>query len=73
MLVEGAKYSPQGNPVERVWTGLKHWTANTAPATMDDRVRQTHAYFRDRTNRQMVTTAAPWTSPWLPEGYGQDF
>jgi hypothetical protein len=22
---------------------------------------------------QMLVTAAPWSSPWLPEGYGQDF
>jgi hypothetical protein len=73
MLIQGAKYSPQDNPVERVWAGLKRWIANTAPATMADRVRQTHTYFRDRTDEQTLTTAAPWTSPWLPEGYGQHF
>jgi hypothetical protein len=73
MLIQGAKYSPQDNPVERVWAGLEHWIANTAPATMADRVRQTHTYFRNRTDEQMLTTAAPWTSPWLPEGYGQHF
>ncbi|MEO6084030.1 MAG: IS630 family transposase, partial [Umezawaea sp.] len=37
------------------------------------RVRQTHAYFRARTTEQTLATAAPWTSPWLPEGYGQHF
>jgi DDE superfamily endonuclease/homeodomain-containing protein len=73
MLIEGAKYSPQDNPVERVWAGLKHHIANTAPATMADRVRQTHAYFHARTSEQTLTTAAPWTSPWLPEGFGQEF
>ena len=73
LLIEGAKYSPQDNPVERVWAGLKHHIANTAPATMADRIRQTHAYFRGRTAEQTLTTAAPWTSPWLPEGFGQDF
>jgi len=73
MVIEGAKYSPQDNPVERVWAGLKQWIANTAPATVADRVRQTHAYFRNRTDEQTLTTAAPWTSPWLPKGYGQDF
>jgi hypothetical protein len=31
MLIEGAKYSPQDNPVERIWAGLKHHIANTAP------------------------------------------
>ncbi|MCP2242520.1 DDE superfamily endonuclease [Lentzea aerocolonigenes] len=73
MLIEGAKYSPQDNPVERIWAGLKHHIANTAPATMAGRVRQAHAYFRDRTTEQNLTTAAPWTSPWLPQGFGQDF
>ncbi|MBP2478285.1 transposase [Crossiella equi] len=72
MLIQGARYSPQDNPVERVWAGLKQWISNTAVATMADRLRQTHAYFRNRTDEQMLTTAAPWTSPWLPEGYGQD-
>jgi transposase len=73
LLIQGAKYSPQDNPVERVWAGLKQHLANTAPATMADRIRQTHAYFRGRTTEQTLTTAAPWTSPWLPEGFGQDF
>jgi len=73
LLIEGAKYSPQDNPVERIWAGLKHHLANTAPARMADRVRQAHAYFRGRTTTQMLTTAAPWTSPWLPEGFGQHF
>jgi hypothetical protein len=35
-------------------------------------VRQAHAFFRHRTPDQMLVTAAPWSSPWLPEGYGQD-
>jgi len=32
-------------------------------------------FFKHRTNTQNLTTAAPWTStsPWLPDGYGQDF
>jgi transposase len=73
ILIEGAKYSPQDNPVERMWAVLKHHIANTAPATMAERIRQAHAFFRHRTPNQNLTTAAPWTSPWLPEGYGQDF
>jgi transposase len=71
LLITGAKYSPQDNPVERIWAALKHHIANTAPATMNDRVQQAHAFFRHHTNEQNLTTAAPWTSPWLPEGYGQ--
>jgi len=73
LLVEGAKYSPQDNPVERIWAVLKHAIANTAPATMADRIQQAHAYFRHRTPTQNLTTAAPWTSSWLPPGYRQDF
>jgi hypothetical protein len=40
---------------------------------MADRVRQAHAFFRHRTPDQMLVTAAPWSSPWLPEGYRQDY
>lgn len=72
LLLHGARYSPQDNPTERVWAAMKTWIANTAPATITDRVRQAHAFFRTRTPTQMLTATAPWTSPWLPEGYGQD-
>ena len=72
LLIPGARYSPQDNPVERMWAALKHHLANTAPATMANRVQQAHVFFRHRTPTQNLTTAAPWTSPWLPEGYGQD-
>jgi transposase len=72
-LLHGAKYSPQDNPTERVWAAMKTWISNTAPATIADRVRQAHAFFRHHTPAQMLTTTAPWTSPWLPDGYGQDF
>lgn len=72
MLITGARYSPQDNPVERMWAVLKHHIANTAPATMAARLRQAHAFFRTRTPQQNLATTAPWTSPWLPEGYGQD-
>jgi len=36
-------------------------------------LRQVHAFFRHRTDQQMLHTAAPCSSPWLPDGYGQDF
>ncbi|MDG6107502.1 IS630 family transposase [Dactylosporangium aurantiacum] len=73
LLIRGARYSPQDNPVERIWAVMKQHIANTAPATITDRVRQAHAFFRNRTHDQNLTTAAPWTSPWLPEGYGQNY
>jgi transposase len=72
-LITGAKYSPQDNPVERVWAWLKRAVANTAPATMADRVRQARAFFRHHSPDEMLATAAPWSSPWLPEGYEQHF
>lgn len=72
LLIEGARYSPQDNPVERMWAALKKHIANTAPATMADRLRQAHAFFRHRTDQQNLATTAPWTSPWPPEGYGQE-
>jgi transposase len=72
LLLRGARYSPQDNPTERVWAAMKPWIANTAPATITDRVRQAHAFFRTRTPAQMLTATAPWTSPWLPHGYGQE-
>jgi transposase len=73
LLINGARYSPQDNPVERIWAVLKQHIANTAPATIADRIQQAHAFFRNRTTQQNLTTAAPWTSPWLPNSYGQDF
>jgi transposase len=73
LLIEGAKYSPQDNPVERVWAVMKQHIANTAPATIADRIRQAHTFFRNRTNDQNLTTAAPWTSPWLPDSYRQNY
>lgn len=72
-LIHGARYSPQDNPVERIWAALKHHIANTAPATITDRVRQAHTFFQHRTDHDNLTTAAPWTSPWLPDNYGKDF
>lgn len=73
LLIEAARYSPHDNPVERVWAALKTWIANSAPQTIAGRVRQAHTFFRQRTPTQMLTTTAPWSCPWLPDGYGQDF
>ena len=73
LVLHGARYSPQDNPVERVWGALKAWLANTPTLTIQGRVHQVHAFFRDRTDTQMLHTAAPHSSPWLPDGYGQNF
>jgi len=67
-----ARYSPHDNPVERVWAALKNYVANTA-VTWPGRLRQIHSFFRNRSPDQMLNTAAPWTSPWLPPRYEQNF
>jgi transposase len=67
-VLHGARYSPHDNPVERVWGALKAWLANTPTLTIQGRLRQVHAFFRDRTDAQNLTTATPDSSPWLPNG-----
>ena len=59
--------------VERIWGALKIALANSPTLTIAGRIRQVHAFFRQRTNAQLLATAAPYSSPWLPEGYGQNF
>jgi transposase len=71
-LVYGARYSPHHNPVERIWGALKAALANSPTLTIAGRVRQVHAFFRQRCPAQLLATAAPQASPWLPDGYGQN-
>jgi transposase len=71
-LLFGARYSPHDNPVERIWAALKAFIANTA-VSWPGRLRQIHAFFRARSPNQLLTAAAPWTSPWLPAGYKRNF
>jgi transposase len=71
-LLYGARYSPHHNPVERVWGVLKTYLANSPTLTMAGRIRQVHAFFRHRTGQHMLQTAAPDSSPWLPDSYRQD-
>ena len=71
-LLYGARYSPHDNPAERIWGALKNYVANTA-VTWPGRLRQIHSFFRARSPDEMLDTAAPWTSPWLPPGYEQNF
>jgi transposase len=71
-LLYGARYSPHDNPAERIWGALKNYVANTA-VTWPGRLRQIHSFFRARSPDEMLDTAAPWTSPWLPTGYEQNF
>jgi transposase len=71
LVLHGARYSPHDNPTERIWAALKAWLANNPTLTIQGRVRQVHAFFRDRTSAQLLATAAPHSSPWLPESYVQ--
>ena len=71
-LLYGAAYSPHDNPAERIWAALKAHLANTA-VTWTERIHQARVFFRRRTPEQMLATAAPWTSPWLPRSYPQNF
>jgi transposase len=73
VVLHGARYSPHDNPIERIWGALKAWLANTPTLTIQGRVPQVHAFFRGRTTAQILATAAPHSSPWLPEGYMQNF
>jgi transposase len=73
LVLHGARYSPHDNPTERIWGALKAWLANNPTLTIQGRIRQVHAFFRQRTPAQLLTTAAPHSSPWLPEGYGHNF
>jgi transposase len=71
-VLHGARYSPHDNPTERIWGGLKAWLANNPTSTIQGRIRQVHAFFRARSPAQLLATAAPHSSPWLPDGYGQN-
>jgi transposase len=72
VVLHGARYRPHDNPVERIWAALKAWLANSPTLTIQGRVRQVHAFFRARSPAQLLATAAPRSSPWLPDGYVQN-
>jgi transposase len=69
VILHGARYSPHDNPTERIWAALKAWLANTPTLTIQGRLRQVHAFFRARSPTQILATAGPHRSPWLPQGY----
>jgi len=73
LVLHGARHSPNDNPTERIWAAVKAWLANSPTSTIQGRLRQVHAFFRQQTTAQLLATAAPHTSPWLSEGYMQNF
>ena len=72
VVLHGARYSPHDNPVERLWGALKAWLANSPTLTIQGRIGQVHAFFRARSPAELLATAAPYSSPWLPDGYVQN-
>jgi hypothetical protein len=72
-VLYGARYSPHHNPVERIWAALKACLANSPTASMAARIGQVHAFFGWSCPAQLLATAAPASSPWLPRGYAQNF
>jgi hypothetical protein len=66
-VLHGARYSPHDTPTERIWAVLKAWLANSPTLTIQGRLRQVHAFFRERTTAQMLATAALHSSSWLPD------
>jgi transposase len=73
LVLHGARYSPHDNPVERIWGALKAYLANSPTSTMAGRIRQVHAFFRQRSPTQMLATAAPTVHPGFPTDTDRTF
>jgi hypothetical protein len=59
--------------VSATFTAFCEQLLATSPTlTIQGRVRQVDAFFRARSPTQILTTAAPHSSPWLPEGHMQN-
>jgi hypothetical protein len=71
-VLHGGALLPTRQPTERIWGALKAWLANSPTRTIQGRVRQVHAFFAARSPAQILATAAPHSSPWLPDGYAQN-
>jgi len=61
----------RGRSVTQI-SAADNYVADTA-VTWPGRLPQIRSLFRTRSPDQMLATAAPWTSPWLPPGYKQKF
>jgi transposase len=71
-LVFGPRSCPHHHPVERIWGAMKTYLASTPVETMAGRVGQVQAFFRERSQEQLLRCASPDRSPWLPEGSAQN-
>jgi hypothetical protein len=52
---------------------MKKHLANSPTLTMLARLQEVHAFFRCRTRAQMLATADPFNTPWLPPDYRRKF
>lgn len=51
---------------------MKRHLANSPALTMLGCIQEVHTFFSSTTRAQMLATAAPFNTPWLPPGYGQE-
>jgi Winged helix-turn helix len=72
-LPEGSVVPAEDETHLNLLASVRAWLANSPTLTIQGRVRQVHAFFRARTPAQMLTTAMPSSSPWLPDGYEHNF
>jgi len=72
LVVRGARYSPHDNPIERSGVRSRRGWPTHQRARAKGRLRQVHAFFATRSPAQILATAAPHCSPWLPDGYAQN-
>jgi transposase len=73
-ILHGARYSPHDNPIERIWGALKTYMANSPTLTIQGRIRQVHAFFRERTPSNCwppPRRTAPRGSPTAPANHEQ--
>jgi hypothetical protein len=70
-LGEGAPGPRKGHhlPVERIWGALRTYLANTLVKTMAGRVRQVHAFFRERSQGQRLRCALPFPLALVARGF----
>jgi hypothetical protein len=60
------RFHPHDNPVEWIWGSLNAQVANSPTLAPAGRIRHVHGFFRQRSPAQLLATAAPHSSPWLP-------
>ena len=70
-LLYVARYCPPSQPGGARLGGMKRHLANSPALTMLGRLEEVHGFFRAHNRAQMLASASPFDTPWLPPGYGQ--